>query len=290
MMRDLLRLVRPAQWVKNGVVFLPMFFGGMLLDPRCWLMSLAAFLSFCLAASSVYCLNDAIDAESDRKHPVKCSRPVASGRVGLTAAYTLSILLGVAAVAAAVMIPGIWPPVIIASYLLINLLYCFGLKRVSLLDVMMVSSGFVLRLAMGGVSCGIALSPWIVIMVFLLSLMMAFAKRRDDLVIAGRTGRNPRRSSINYNIPFLNQVLAILGAVIMVCYLMYCIAPGTIRQFGTPYVYLTSVFVLAGLLRYLQVALVVEDSGSPTRIALTDRFLQSCVALWALSFSVIIYM
>lgn len=291
MLAAIISLIRPQQWIKNLFVFLPMFFGGMLLSLQSWTSSLLAFATFCLASSSIYCLNDARDAESDRRHPEKCKRPVASGEVSENTAYIISFILGLAAISIAYFfITSIYGVIVTGVYILLNILYCYGLKQYNLLDVMIIAIGFDLRLALGGVACGIKLSPWIVVMVFLLALFLAFGKRRDDLVISRRTGKNPRKSSQGYNISFLNQTLAILGAVMLVAYVMYSLSDTTIQQFHSEYVYFTSIFVIAGLLRYLQVAMVDESSGSPTKVAYTDRFLQICVAGWIVSFLLIIYL
>lgn len=306
MIKNLVALMRPKQWIKNLFVFLPMFFGGALLRPECWLAAGCAFLLFSLAASSIYCLNDIIDAPADALHPRKRFRPILP-KVSPRAAMTLSAILALTAVIASFFIPETpgpllcpdhtamierWlaAPAIILAYIFLNVCYCIGLKHVSIVDVMMVSFGFVLRILLGGVVCDIPLSPWIVVMVFLLALFIAFAKRRDDLVIAREKGISPRRSSMEYNIPFLNQTLAILGAVMMVGYLMYCLNPATTEQFHSQYIYVTAIFVLAALLRYLQITLVEAKSGSPTEIIYSDRFLQLSILLWLLTFFLLIYL
>lgn len=284
-----------------------MFFGGELFSIRCWINSLCGAFIFALASSAIYAFNDARDVEADRNHPKKCKRPVASGKISTKTAFLISALLALTAVILSTITPislhtpnftpdhseiirlRIGAIIIISGYIFINIAYSLGLKNISILDVMIVSVGFVLRLAMGGIVCNIILSPWIIVMVFLLALFLAFAKRRDDLVIARSSGISPRSSSADYNIPFLNQTLAILAAVLMIGYIMYALSPVTTSRLSSDYIYTTSIFVLAALLRYLQITIVNEQSGSPTDIILNDRFMQICVILWALTFALMIY-
>lgn len=286
------RLLRPGQWVKNLFVLLPMFFGKQLFVAEDWLQAALAFVCFCLAASSVYCLNDAVDAPSDRLHPEKKSRPVASGKIPARNAVMMGTLLGVTGVALSCLIPSGWGVAIIAGYWIINIAYCLRLKQVPLLDVGIISLGFVFRLALGGVACGIWLSPWIVCMTFLLSLMLAFSKRRDDVLkrYSMSAGKKPtRRSAEGYNLEFLSSALSLIAGATLVCYIIFCLSPDTILRMGSEYVYFTAVFVLGGILRYLQLALVANSTGSPTKVLLHDRFIQGCILCWLVSFFIILY-
>lgn len=290
---QIIRLLRPKQWIKNVFVFLPMFFAGQLGSLECWKLSLLAFVAFSLMASAVYCINDVRDAEADRLHPVKRLRPVASGEVKIHTAIALMLLCMAGSIAVSAFClssEGLWPLVIVSAYLVMNLAYCLVLKRYAIIDVFIIATGFVLRLVMGGVVCSIWLSPWIVCLTFLLTLFMAFAKRRDDVVLYEEKGIVTRANTPRYNLPFMNQTLGILASVTIVCYIIYSVQPEVEARLGSRYVYLTSVFVLAGILRYLQVALVDAKSGSPTRILLKDRFIQCCLAGWIISFMIIIYL
>lgn len=289
---DLVRLVRPWQWVKNVFVFLPLFFSGELLETGLWFSSIMTFFAFSLAASSIYCLNDVIDVAADRMHPVKCHRPIAAGRVSVGVAVTISVALALASLAMTLTIgKGCFNSVslVILAYLLLNVAYCLKLKQVAIVDVFIVSAGFVLRLVAGGLAGGIWISPWIVCMTFLLSLFLAFAKRRDDLLIYEKNGKAVRKNIMSYNREYLNQTLGILASITMVCYIIYSLSPEVETRMGSRYVYVTSVFVLAGILRYLQLSLVEKNSGSPTRILLSDIFIQLCIAGWIISFVIIIY-
>lgn len=304
-MKHYIRLARPTQWIKNLFVFSPVIFGGRLLDPQAMSAAFVTFWVFCFVASSIYCLNDIIDAPDDRRHPVKRTRPIASGAVSLRQAYALMLLtLALSACCVAALAPlygmfGSCPPSSLRSclsvgavalfYVALNIAYCVKLKQYAIIDVCLVAFGFVLRLMAGGLATGITLSKWIVLMTFLLTLFMSFAKRRDDVVRMEATGEPPRKNTIHYNLTFINQAITITAAVTLVCYIMYTISPEVIAQFGNENLYLTSVFVLVGLLRYIQIAVVEKKSGNPTKVILKDRFVQLVVAAWFVAFILIIY-
>lgn len=290
--RSIFRLIRPMQWVKNGFVFVPLFFGGKLLDPECWIAALWVFMSFSLMASSIYCLNDIKDVEADRAHPRKRLRPIASGEVSVKLAYAIMACLIFGALSIPLLVNGaqkMHVVVILVLYLVLNILYCLKLKQYAIVDVFTVSLGFVLRLVCGGVACDIWLSPWIICMTFLLALFLAFAKRRDDVVLHDTKGIVSRKNILRYNIPFMNQVLGIIGSVTIVCYIIYTVSPEVERRLGSDYVFVTSIFVLAGILRYLQVSMVDLKSGSPTKILMQDRFIQYCILCWLFVFAIILY-
>lgn len=292
LMNDIIKLLRPHHWVKNTFIFLPMFFGRHLNDLACWQASLLAFLFFSLAASAIYCLNDVADKRADAIHPVKRTRPVASGRVSASTALALFATLVAAAVAGSwLLLPSHQgATAVVAIYILLNIAYTCRLKRVAILDVFIVAAGFVLRLVMGGVVCDIWLSPWIVLMVFLLTLFMAFAKRRDDVVLSAKAEKPMRKSVEGYSVPFMDLTLGMLGAITIVCYIIFTVSPDVVERFGNDYIYLTVVFVLWGILRYLQLTLVNNDSGNPTGIILKDRSIQLCILAWIATFGIIIYL
>ncbi len=302
-MKNILRLLRPKQWTKNVFVMLPLFFGGQLLNLYALCQGLIVMLAFSFAASSIYCLNDIADLEADRRHPVKCNRPIASGAVSKTQAWMLMgglLLLAIVTLLAGSSLPSgnhpstltshLSPLYIVLGYWLMNVAYCLWLKHIAIVDVCVVASGFVLRMLAGGMATGIVLSKWIVLMGFLLTLFLSLAKRRDDVLRMMATGEAPRRNTSRYNMTFINEAITITATVTLVCYVMYTVSPEVIRQFHTDYLYLTTVFVLLGLLRYLQKALVDQQTGDPTRVLLTDRFTQLVVAAWVVSFLVLIYL
>lgn len=290
-MKNLIRLIRPHQWVKNLVVLLPVFFGGALLHIESVYAGLVTALCFSFAASSIYCLNDIVDVEDDRQHPVKCHRPMASGAISIPQGYTLMFLMFVLSMLSTFLLrqSQLETACVILFYWLLNIAYCLKLKQYAIIDVCVVSFGFVLRILAGGYATSIHLSKWIVLMTFLLMLFLSFAKRRDDVVRMNETGHAPRQNTIRYNLTFINQAITITSSVTLVCYIMYTVSPETIQNFHTDYLYLTSVFVLVGLLRYIQIAVVDKRSGDPTKVMLHDRFMQFVVLAFGLAFLFIIY-
>lgn len=287
----ILTLIRPKQWLKNIFVFVPMFFGGSLLNSADIMAAAIAFLSVCFVASSVYCFNDIIDLEADRHHPVKCKRAIASGDISVSQAYAIMALMFVLSMLTLLLLPVnmLKVLVVILAYYLLNLAYCARLKQYAILDVCIIAFGFVLRLLAGGFATEIVLSKWIVMMTFLITLFLSFAKRRDDVLRMNETGEAPRKNTIRYNLTFINQAITITASVTLVCYIMYTVSPEVVIRVHTDYLYLTSIFVLIGLLRYIQIAVVDEKSGDPTKVMLRDRFMQLIVLLWAVSFLIIIY-
>jgi len=290
-MKNLIRLIRPHQWVKNLVVLLPVFFGGALLHVESVYAGLVTALCFNFAASSIYCLNDIVDVDDDRQHPVKCHRPLASGAISITQGYTLMFLMFILSMLSTFLLchNQLETASVILFYWILNIAYCLKLKQYAIIDVCVVSFGFVLRILAGGYATSIHLSKWIVLMTFLLMLFLSFAKRRDDVVRMNETGHAPRQNTIRYNLTFINQAITITASVTLVCYIMYTVSPETIQNFHTDYLYLTSVCVLVGLLRYIQIAVVDKRSGDPTKVMLHDRFMQFVVLAFGLAFLFIIY-
>ena len=290
--RHIIKVARPTHWIKNIFVFLPVFFGGALLNTTEVVAAALTFMSFSLAASAIYCLNDIIDVDADRAHPVKCKRPIASGAITIPQAYgmmTVSLLLSI--VLMFLLPEGHAKSIlVIIAYFVINVAYCLRLKEYAIIDVCIIASGFVLRILAGGYATGVHLSKWIVLMTFLLTLFLAFAKRRDDVLRMNTTGRAPRKNTSRYNLTFINQAITITGSVLVVCYVMYTVSPEIIAQFATNKLYLTSILVILAILRYLQISVVDEKSGDPVKVALSDRATQLILLAWLLSFLIIIYL
>lgn len=293
MKSNLLKLIRPHQWLKNVFVMIPMFFGGSLLDPSDIRASVVTFFAFSFIASSVYCFNDIIDVEADRRHPVKCKRPIASGAISIRSAWAIMALMFLLSVGTVCLLDTythvINVGLVILIYYILNILYCSKLKQYAIVDVCIIAFGFVLRVLAGGFATDIALSKWLVLMTFLLTLFLSFAKRRDDVLRMNETGEPPRKNTIRYNLTFINQAITITASVTLVCYIMYTVSPEVVNRFHSDLLYLTSVFVLLGLLRYIQITVVDKRSGDPTKMMLRDRFTQCVVLLWALTFLVLIY-
>ena len=283
----LFRLIRPRQWVKNAFVAAPLFF-----TPQAWgapeiTRVVVTIAVFCLLSSAVYVLNDYCDRDADRLHPVKRLRPLASGEVAPATALVLAAaLMFAAAVTAFAFLPRDVTQVA-ALYLVLNLFYSFWLKHFSLLDVLIVATGFVLRVEAGAAAIAVHPTVWIIVCTGLLALFLAIAKRRDD--IAKVMSADHRPSLSGYNLRFIDTSLAMVLGALVVSYLIYTTDQDVIARYGTDRLYVTVPFVIAGVLRYLQITLVEERSGSPTDIALTDRFLIAAIAGWAAVFGFLIY-
>lgn len=287
-MNPYIKLIRPKDWAKNLFLFVPLFFAELIFDPQKMLLVLQGFICFCLVASSIYIINDYRDIEDDKKHPVKRNRPLASGAVSPTVGIIICILFFVAGLTGAWFIRDKFL-LVLGIYFLLNVGYSFGLKNIPILDIMIIAIGFVLRVKAGAVIARIPLSEWLTIMVFLLALFMALAKRRDDVLLKLSSGTDMRKAVKGYNLDFINVALSLICAVIIVSYLMYSMSPEITHRLSYR-LYYTCLFVMAGIFRYLQLVFVQQNSQSPTKILYKDRFIQVTILLWIISFYIILYM
>lgn len=296
-----LKLLRPKDWAKNLFLFIPLFFSGSLFHTDLYPMLLLGFVAFSCIASSIYIINDYRDIEDDRKHPVKSKRPLASGAVSKQAAVIICIALILLGFLCGYLVKEKFL-FVLGIYFLLNLGYSFGLKTIPILDIVIVAVGFVLRVKGGAIIANVGLSEWLNIMVFLLALFMAIGKRRDDVLLKLSSGTDMRKSIKGYNLEYLNVVVSLVCAVIVVAYFMYTMSPDVQQRIsaigtvpgtsadGAYRLYYTCLFVLAGIMRYLQIIFVNASSGSPTKILYRDRFIQVTILLWIASFYLIIYM
>jgi decaprenyl-phosphate phosphoribosyltransferase len=287
MKSPLLTLVRPHQWVKNLFVAAPLFFTPRDVSIPAVAHVILAVICFSAASSAVYVLNDWTDREADQRHPTKRERPLAAGTVtpATAAALAAALALGAAALALAFLPRGFL--LVLLGYVLLNLAYSFGLKRVAIVDVMVIAIGFVLRIYAGGEVIAVVPTVWIVACTLLLALFLALAKRRDDLVRG--LADSHRASLAGYNEAFLDTALAVVLAALLVCYLLYTTQPDNMARLGSDKLFITAPFVIAGVLRYLQITLVEQRSGSPTRLALSDGFLVLTIFGWLATFAWLIY-
>jgi 4-hydroxybenzoate polyprenyltransferase len=230
----------------------------------------------------VYIFNDIHDVEQDRLHPLKCTRPVAAGVLSIRTAWILFAFFALAGLVSACLLDTSFF-IIALCYFVMHIAYSLGLKHVSILDVFIIAIGFVLRVLAGAALIHVSVSMWIVIMTFLLALFLAFAKRRDDVLLSS-DGMETRKCVKGYNLEFLNAGMVLMAGVVIVSYILYTMSEDVIRRFDSPYLYLTSVFVVLGILRYMQIAFIEENSGSPTKVVLQDTFLKITIFLWLLSF------
>ena len=292
-MNKYLKLLRVEQWVKNLFVFAPLFFSGNITNLELLIKSIFAFFTFSFIASSIYIINDYSDIESDRKHPEKKNRPLASGTVSkATAKVFLVILLALVVFTIFTMqtlyATNYWQfAVIILFYFVMNLAYTFKLKHVAIVDVCIISVGFVLRVLAGGYASGILISQWAILLTFVLALVLAIGKRRGELVNAQVSGRT-RKSLDGYNVQFADIALSISCALAIVCYLMFTLSPEVQQRFH-PRVFYTVFFVVFAFLRYLQQTLVYNRTESPTKIIYKDRYIQVTLVFWLAAFLLQIY-
>ncbi len=286
--REALQLLRVEHWVKNLFVFLPAFFAARLLEWSVWTNALWAFAAFSAVSSGVYVLNDWLDAPQDRNHPEKRLRPIARGAVRGREALSLLIGMMTLGLFLAIMLH----PVVgflCTLYIGINALYSFALKHIAIVDISLIAVGFLLRVLVGGAATGVEVSHWLVVMTFLLALILGLAKRRGEYVVAMR-GHSFRRALEGYNLPFLDAAMVLCSGVTIVAYLMYCFSPEVIARIGSQRIYYTALFVIAGILRYLQLALVYGQTDSPTQALLRDRFLQLTLLGWIGAFVWLLYL
>lgn len=293
MLKSVIKLLRIEQWVKNFFIFLPLFFAGEIFVGDLFLKSVFAFVIFSFTASSIYIINDYSDIESDKKHPEKRNRPLASGAISKAFALVLLglMLLGVVFISiwgGCLFEINIWKFLsIIIFYFLMNLAYTFKLKHIAIIDVCIVSLGFVMRVLAGGYATGIPISQWAILLTFVLALVLALGKRRGELINAQLTGKT-RKALDGYNVQFADIALSISVTLAIVSYLMFTVMPEVQQRFGMK-VFYTVIFVVFAFLRYLQQTLVYNKTESPTKIVYKDRYIQITVILWVISFLLLIY-
>lgn len=288
-LKEYITLMRPKQYLKNIFVFAPLFFALPIGKPEPLLNALTAFIVFSMMASAVYILNDYCDMENDRLHPKKKFRPLASGKVSGAGALLLMAGLMLISVTGCLAFLNLQVLALILSYLAINVIYTLKLKHISLIDIFIISTGFVIRLFVGSCASGLELSYSIIVMTFLLALFLAFAKRRDDVLILMETGQKMRKNIDGYNLEFINSAMSMISSIILVSYIMYTISPDIIAKHHTDKLYLTSLFVMLGILRYQQITFIYKNSGVPTEILMKDKFIQLSIIFWAISFLTIKY-
>lgn len=282
-----IKLLRFHQYTKNLFILLPLLFGGKITNLDLLIKTFLGFVIFCMMSSAVYILNDIKDIQEDKIHPIKCYRPLASGVISIRSAMIPMIFLMIVSLVFAYILNKAFFTLLI-WYLILNIAYSFKLKHISIIDITIISLGFLIRLISGSVLTGIELTIWIILMTFLLALFISLAKRRDDIILAGDS-KKTRKSICGYNLEFINVNMIMMASVMIVSYIFYTISPSIQQKFNTGYLYLTSLFVIVGTMRYFQITLVENKSGSPAEILLKDMFLQLTIYSWLLTFTLIIY-
>jgi 4-hydroxybenzoate polyprenyltransferase len=285
---QIIRTMRIRQWTKNVFVLSPLLFSGHLFDIDVVLHSIAGFFLFSMIASSVYVLNDIVDAEMDRTHPVKRLRPIASGTLSISVAgIVVATLVPITILAAWLVHPGF--AMVLGVYFAMNVVYSYALKRAVIIDVMTIAASFVLRIVAGAVIIDVPISEWLLICTSLLALFLGFSKRRHEITVLEEDAHVHRPVLMEYSTYFLDQMISLVTASTLICYILYTVADETVARFGKELLY-TVPFVLYGLFRYYYLIHQKQTGGDPTTEFLSDKPLLLNVFLWATLIVVIIYL
>jgi len=288
MLKALIKTMRLRQWTKNGFVFFALIFDKQLFRPEPFLRTVEGFFLFCLISSAVYLFNDIADMEADRNHPIKKQRPIASGKLPVTLALTTALILIAIAIPLGILLSPVFA-LILTSYLVINLLYSRWLKHVSILDVLIISSGFVLRVAAGVALITVErFSPWLYMITILFSLYIGLGKRRAEMNLLAEGASAHRKVLEGYTIHLLDQYITIVSGMTIVAYSLYTFSAPNLPENHT--MMLTIPFVVYGIFRYLQLIQFGHVAGSPDEVALKDRPLQITMLLWGLAVIAIFYL
>ncbi|MCK4404464.1 MAG: decaprenyl-phosphate phosphoribosyltransferase [candidate division Zixibacteria bacterium] len=287
-MKTIFATLRPQQWVKNFVLFAGLIFSQNLGSLDLVLKTLAGFVLFCLLSSSVYILNDIMDVESDRKHPLKSARPIAKGDIKISTAVFLFIILALISLGLSVWMSPLFA-LIALIYFILNLVYSLHLKHVVIIDVMCIALGFVIRAVAGAVLIGVEISAWLVVCTTLLALFLGFGKRRHEFLLLETQATDHRKILSEYSPYFLDQMISVVTASTVVAYAFYTLSPEVELKLGTGHMDLTIPFVLYGVFRYLYLIHQKEGGGSPTRMLLNDKPILVNVLLWLLTVILIVY-
>jgi 4-hydroxybenzoate polyprenyltransferase len=284
----LVRSLRPGQWTKNLLVFAPLLFAVKLFDPHSAARAAAGFAVFCALSSVVYLINDVMDREGDRKHPVKRMRPIAAGDLSVGAAIAAAVAITAVSLVAAFAL-GWRFGLVAAFYVVLQTLYSTSLKHIVIIDALTLSTGFVLRAIAGAVVIDVVISHWLFVCTILLALFIALAKRRHELVLLADGAASHRPILNEYSAYLLDQMIAVVTASTLIAYIFYTISPETEQKFGTSWLDLTIPFPLYGIFRYLYLVHRREGGGSPSDLLLNDRPLLACVTLWVVAVVLIVY-
>lgn len=287
-LKDFFASLRPEQWSKNLVIFAALVFADRLGDLRSVVLSVAAFLDFCFLSGAVYLVNDVIDYEQDRFHPVKRLRPIASGRLSRSVAMTSGVILYALSLTAAYLLnPEFFRITLI--YTVVTVGYTYYFKRIAILDVMAISVGFVLRAIAGSKVIGAEASFWLLLCTFLLALFLALSKRRHELVFLSGDAAKHRTNLAQYSPYLLDQMIGVVTASCVIAYTLYTVSDETVAKFHTDKLSFTVPFVIFGIFRYLYLIHRENGGGIPSQHLVSDRPLLVSIILWVLTCVGIIY-
>jgi 4-hydroxybenzoate polyprenyltransferase len=288
MFRNIIKLLRPSQWIKNGVVLAGLIFAGKARDITLTEKALLTMIAFCFLSSAVYILNDIFDRERDRQHPLKKNRPIAAGVISVTTASIIGIVMTIIGLTVSF---EVYHNLIFVSlsYLALNILYTVWLKNVVIIDVMAIAGGFVLRALAGAVAIQVEFSGWLLITTFVLALFLGLGKRRHEIVFLQKEAGLHRKILEKYSPYLLDQLIGVVTASTVITYLFYTLSADVKAKLHTGYLFATIPFVIYGIFRYLYLVHKEERGGSPTSLLLTDRPLLVDVLLWLASVIIILY-
>lgn len=282
-----IQILRPQHWAKNVFLFAALVFGQKLAEPLAVGRAIGGFLCFCLAASAVYIFNDIIDRQSDRLHPEKCKRPIAAGRVGVGLAAVISALCAAAAMTGSLAL-GRSFAVVVLTYIALVVVYSLALKRIMIVDCIVISIGFCLRAIAGATAVGVFISPWLIVCTFALCLFLAFSKRRSELAQLRQDSESFRKALAGYSPELLAHMVDVTSGLAVACFLLYAMDDRTLRLFGTNNLVYTTPLVLYCVFRFS--ALMQKGTFSdPVQLILTDWPFQIGLVLWVLACVGIIY-
>jgi len=284
------QLIRLNNWIKNGFIFLPLIFSKQLNESNNWFHIGLAILAFCFVSSFVYIINDIVDQKADRLHPLKKSRPIASGKITVSQALLVGVSFLLIGIGFAQYV-SISVLLLLMSYLLLNFSYSFYLKNISIVDCMCVAIGFVIRILVGCAAIAVAPSDWILTITFFLAMYLAFSKRKAELLLLTAQSDTHRKSLAGYTIKLLDIYILICAVITLTAYLLYSFDFRVISAFHTNNLKYSVVFVVAGFFRYFQLIENTEQAagGDPTTLALLDKKLQISVILWLIYIIWVIY-
>jgi 4-hydroxybenzoate polyprenyltransferase len=286
--RAFIALIRPRDWVKNALVLAPLLFGAKLLEPEAVGRAVAAAFAYCLAASAGYVWNDFADREADRLHPVKRTRPLASGALPPSRALLLSALLAAGALAVAWPLPDGVAQCVVAS-LTAMAAYTFWLKRVAIVDVLAIGAFYVLRVLAGSFAAGVPASDWLLMATGLVAIFLGLCKRRHELLLLGESAAGHRATLGRYGGRFLDAAISLTTSTTLIAYLLYAVSPETVARFGSRGMLVGAPFVFYGLLRYLQLVYSEGRGGSPAELVATDPGVLAAAIGFAVASGIVIY-
>jgi len=289
MVNKYLKLIRIQHWVKNTFIFLPLFFSGELFNYQIFLNTVFIAIGFSMVCSSIYVINDLFDIEFDKIHPTKKHRPIASGEISKRQAYITCLVFFLNGIFI-LYLTNLLCLLLALLYFSIMILYSAYLKKLPIIDLFIISIGFIIRILIGGNASNVYVSDWTIIMVFLLSLFIAASKRRDDVIQYEEESRLNREVVIHYNLDFINSIISIISSVLIVSYLIFITQDQIILKYNSKNLFFTFIFVIIGILRFNQITLVDKQSESPIKILFNDRFMQINLSLWLILFLLMIYL